>query len=208
MHTAASESTSPSPTLRWSASQSIQRSSEACSGVGSSTLGSRTPGIDSSSPANCSAASGPCRRRIGRITCDLSSCSHIATSTPADSSAGRCCVAASTAALIAPTDVPAYTVGRCPRRSSSGRSSDSAPASYAPARAAAGQYEGGAHPSRGSAMRFTLRRSRCPTLFVVLLPPQVPQPSVSVNGRPVAIPQHPCAAGTFTSTRLAGILSA
>ena len=40
---------------------------------------------------------------------------------------------------------------------------------------------------------------------MVLLPPHVPHPSVSVNGSPVPMPQQPCADGTFTSTRLAGI---
>ena len=51
-----------------------------------------------------------------------------------------------------------------------------------------------------------LSNCRYVTFSVVELPPSVPHPNIIDCGRPVVMPQHPCAPGEFTRIRLAGML--
>jgi hypothetical protein len=127
--TQAIASTSPEATFAWMRSKSIMRGRLSHSGAGSRMLRRRTPGSLSSWPAYLRTSSGPVRRRIGRMTSDLRSARHVSTTVSACSSTGRCWEAASAPAFSAPTLVPTKMVGLSPRRSSSGRMTDSAPAS-------------------------------------------------------------------------------
>jgi hypothetical protein len=112
-----------------SALQSIQRSRLAASGVGSSRLARRTPGISSASPTKRISVTGSPRPTIGRITSPLLRSPQRSSAVVTRSEALMPASDASSAALIAPTLVPQNTDTRSPRASSAGSSTLIAPIS-------------------------------------------------------------------------------